>query len=110
TGSFLKMAGEVEADETAIGGLAKNMHAAKRREKIHGRGSVGKAVVMGLLERQTGKVKAKPIPDTQQGTLHAEVKATVQPGAAVYTDSHGGDKGLNADDAHHCANNAAHKG
>jgi hypothetical protein len=38
TGSFLKMSGEVEADETFIGGLAKNMHKDKREQKIKGTG------------------------------------------------------------------------
>jgi len=38
----------VEADETYIGGKARNMDRGKRKAK--GRGAVGKAVVMGLLE------------------------------------------------------------
>lgn len=45
------LSGEVEVDETFIGGKARNMHAAKRREKIHGRGPTGKSVVMGMLQR-----------------------------------------------------------
>jgi len=55
-GSFEKMPGEVEADETFIGGEARNMHAKQREQRIKGRGAVGKAVVQGLLERG-GKVK-----------------------------------------------------
>src|ERR1700686_1988737 len=39
-----KLSGGVEADETFIGGKARNMHAHKRAEKIHGRGPVGKAI------------------------------------------------------------------
>ena len=46
-----KLSGEVEADETFIGGKARNMHAKKRREKIHGRGPVDKTIVAGVLER-----------------------------------------------------------
>jgi transposase-like protein len=34
TGSFLKLAGEVEVDETFIGGLAKNMHDDRKAEII----------------------------------------------------------------------------
>ena len=47
SGTFEKLSGKVEVDETFIGGKARNMHADKRKEKIHGRGAVGKAVVMG---------------------------------------------------------------
>lgn len=50
---FLKLTGDVEVDETYIGGKARNMHAGKRKAK--GRGTVGKAIVMGLLERHTEK-------------------------------------------------------
>ena len=46
---FQKLTGEVEVDETFIGGKARNMHAGKRKAK--GRGAAGKAVVMGLLQQ-----------------------------------------------------------
>jgi len=49
-GSINKMSGAVEADETFIGGKARNMHADKREEKIHGRGPEGKTTVFGLLD------------------------------------------------------------
>src|SRR5947207_3897212 len=49
TGTIEKFKGHVEADETFIGGKTKNMHKHKRAGL--GRGSVGKAVVMGILER-----------------------------------------------------------
>src|SRR5437763_7662492 len=49
TGSFEKFVGEIEADETFIGGKARNMHKDKREEKITGRGASGKAIVMGVL-------------------------------------------------------------
>src|SRR6266446_245107 len=59
--------GEVEVDETYIGGLARNMHASKRREKLHGRtGGAGKTAVFGLLNRdKEGKtrVQARVIPE-----------------------------------------------
>jgi len=50
-GTFDKMTGTVEADETFIGAKARNMHVAERRRKIHGRGPEGKAIVFGLLTR-----------------------------------------------------------
>jgi transposase-like protein len=58
TGTFRKLAGTVEADETFIGGKAKNMHKHKREKRIRGRGAVGKAIVQGLLERGGEKRKA----------------------------------------------------
>jgi transposase-like protein len=88
-GSFEKMKGQVEADETFIGGKARNMHPGKRKAK--GRGAVGKAVVLGLLERHgedaTSRVKAKVIADTRKNTLHAEVRAHVEPGTELHTDA-----------------------
>ncbi|MGI9105087.1 MAG: IS1595 family transposase [Pyrinomonadaceae bacterium] len=50
TGTFEKLSGQVEADETYIGGLARNMHRDKRDKKITGTGGSGKVAVMGLLE------------------------------------------------------------
>jgi hypothetical protein len=64
--------GEIEVDETFIGGKARNMHSAKRKEKIHGRGPNGKAVVMGMLQRG-GKVKTAVIANRDKETLHGHV-------------------------------------
>ncbi len=83
--------GEVEADETFVGGKAKNMHA--DRKNFRGRGTVGKAVVMGLLERQ-GRVQAKVVPDTSTDTLQAEVRRNVYRGSEVFTDAHAAYQGL----------------
>src|SRR5690349_2714167 len=66
TGTFNKLSGEVEADETFIGGLAKFQH--ERKRKHIGTGGVGKAAVMGLLERD-GHVRAYTIPNTRKATL-----------------------------------------
>ena len=85
TGTFQKLGGTVEADETYIGGLARNMHQDKREAKITGRGGSGKTIVMGLLERH-GDVRAKVIEDTKRETLHAEVKENVATGSTLYTD------------------------
>src|SRR5262249_6950411 len=63
TGTFEKMSGQIEADETYIGGLAKNMHKEKREKKITGTGGSVKAIVMGLLERH-GIDKSQKVVDT----------------------------------------------
>ena len=81
TGSFeKKMGGQVEADETYIGGLTKNMHRDKRHARITGTGGKDKVAVMGLLERK-GEVRAQVITDATQATLHSEVKRQVEKGA-----------------------------
>jgi hypothetical protein len=52
-----KLGGEVEVDETFIGGKARNMHKAKREQRITGTGGKDKTVVMGMIERG-GEVRA----------------------------------------------------
>jgi transposase-like protein len=87
TGNFERqLAGEVESDETFIGGKAKFMHASKREERIHGRGTVGKTVVQGLLERG-GEVRVEVVPDQKKATLQENVRKNVKPGAFVFTDT-----------------------
>jgi transposase-like protein len=86
TGTFEKLSGQVEVDETFIGGKARFMHASKR-EKLGGRGAVGKVAVMGLLERN-GKVRAKVLADRNRDTLFGEIHAHVEPGTEVITDEY----------------------
>ena len=104
-GSFEKLSGEVEADETYIGGLAKNMHKAKREAKIQGRGSVGKTAVFGVLERK-GRVLAKVIQKTDRKTLHSEVKEKVETGANLFTDEWLSYRGLDQDYIHEVINHS----
>jgi len=66
--------GIVEVDETYIGGKAKNMHAKERAEKIQGRGTVGKATVVGAVQRGGGiRLSVQKVADRE--TLHAFIKA-----------------------------------
>jgi transposase-like protein len=104
-GTFEKMSGQVEVDETYIGGLARNMHRDKRDKKIHGTGGSGKVAVMGLLERN-GKVRAKVIADATQATLHGEVKQHIENGAELFTDGWKGYSGLHTDYVHQVINHA----
>lgn len=109
-GTLLKAEGTVEADETFVGGLAKNMHKAKREQKITGTGGAGKAIVMGILERGTdgkgSKVRARVVQSTQKAVLHAEVRRHVEPGSALYTDAHNGYRGLSVDYKHEIVDHA----
>ncbi len=105
TGTFEKLSGQVEVDETYIGGLARNMHRDKRHAKITGTGGTGKVAVMGLLERN-GKVRAKVINDATQLTLHAEVKSNVEQGAELFPDGWKGYSGLQAQYIHQVIDHA----
>lgn len=87
------LSGEVEADETYVGGKEKNKHASR---KLHrGTGPVGKAAVMGLLQRH-GEVRAKTIPNNRRRTVQKEVQQNVAPGSTVYTDALASYTGLEA--------------
>jgi transposase-like protein len=96
-GNVEKLSGQVEADETFIGGLAKNMH--ERRRKHLGTGGAGKAIVMGLVQRN-GPAVAKVIPNVQRRTLHGEIRRHVKPGSAVFTDAYTSYEGLGPQFAH----------
>jgi transposase-like protein len=92
TGSFdKKLAGVIEADETFVGGLAKNMHKDRRARTIHGTGGNNKTAVMGLLERHAEKgksqVRAKVINNTRRETLHSVIHQNVSAGSQLYTDA-----------------------
>jgi transposase-like protein len=107
--SFAKMSGEVEADETFIGGLARNMHKGKRAEKITGTGGSGKAMVLGMLERtgrKPSQVRATVVENRRKGTLQQEVRSNVAAGSALYTDALPSYNGLGNDYAHQVIDHA----
>lgn len=89
-GTIEKMDGECEADETFVGGLAKNMHPRRREKAITRTGGADKTAVLGILQRsRTGllsRVRAGVIPNTMRNTLHGAINATVVPGSTLYTD------------------------
>jgi transposase-like protein len=85
TGTFGKLSGEVEVDETYIGGKARNMHKHDRKQRIKGRGMGGKTSVAGVLERG-GEVRTMILEDTKRPTLEAHVQKHVVAGSAVFTD------------------------
>jgi len=105
TGSFEKFAGEVEVDETYIGGKARNMHKSARRRKISGTGGKDKAKVIGMVERG-GKVRVRHVPDLTSDTFRGFVREGVEPGSSVYTDTYPSFSGLDADYEHATVNHA----
>lgn len=85
-GSFEKLSGHVEVDETFIGGKARFMHKYDRERKIKGTGGYGKVAVMGLLERH-GEVRCHVVGDRRRRSLDGSVREHVEAGSHVYSDA-----------------------
>jgi len=91
-GSFeKKLSGEVEADETFVGGKIALMNSKTKLRKIlrEGKlatgGTVGKAIVMGLLERH-GEARVKVLAKRRRHYVLPEVINNVEFGSTVNTD------------------------
>lgn len=100
--TFCKIGGDeggpVEVDETFVGGRVKNMH---RNKRPKGTGVTGipvghtaKAIVIGMLERNTRQVRARVIPDVKRETLQNEILDKIEKKSTVYTDQYGGYRSL----------------
>lgn len=105
SGTFKKLSGIVESDETFVGGEARNMHASKREKRIRGRGAVGKRIVHGLLERG-GEVRAQVVESTEQDELKPIVYHNVERGSNLMTDAATSYDGLARHFVHQVINHA----
>ena len=91
--SFNKFGGDVEVDETFIGGKARNMHAAKRNRLgiSQSRSMIGKTAVMGLLERHSknghSTVRLEVVKNRRKHELEQNITANVDLGSTIYTDA-----------------------
>jgi transposase-like protein len=97
--------GEVEVDETFIGGKARNMHKARRRQRLAATGVGGKAPVLGMLERD-GKVITMVVPNIGKKAIQQEIRNHVAAGSAIYTDALLSYYGLNTDYLHRVIDHA----
>src|SRR5437588_1115053 len=89
-GSTSKLGGpdsEVEADETFVGGLTKNMHKDRKLRLVKQGGMHGgKTVVQGILDRNLRKVRAQVVPNVTRETLQNVLLKNIKYGSKVYTD------------------------
>jgi transposase-like protein len=86
---FVQLGGsgkEVEVDETFIGGLARNMHANKRKLRITHTGTKDKTAVQGILERG-GEVRVSVVSNRKKHLLQSNIRAHIKAGSAIYTDA-----------------------
>jgi transposase-like protein len=102
-----KLSGEVEADETFIGGKARNMHKDVKARRITGSGqsAFDKIIVMGMLERG-GRVRTKVVTDRVKTTLHPIIRQHIETGTALFTDELGGYRGLENEYEHQIIDHA----
>jgi transposase-like protein len=87
-----KLSGQVELDETFIGGKARNMHAKKRKRLgiSQSKSMIGKVAVMGLLHRpdeEASTVRLEVVRTRRKHHLEATVLDNMEQGATVYTDA-----------------------
>jgi transposase-like protein len=104
-GGLEKLAGEIEVDETFIGGKARNMHVSKRARRITGTGGHDKVPVMGILQRG-GKVRTAVVPNRKKKALQGEVRKHVEAGSALYSDALLSYDGLAGEYAHQVIDHA----
>jgi len=100
-----KLAGEVEVDETFIGGKSRNMHKDKRARVITGTGGKDKTVVMGMMERG-GSVRAFVVDNRRKKELQKQIRDHVEAGSAIFSDELKSYDGLESDYQHAVINHA----
>jgi transposase-like protein len=99
--SIMKMGGQVESDETFIGGKSRFKHKGKKATQT---GWKMMSPVQGLLERTAGgkasRVKLKMLKTTRKHEVQANVREYVLKGSEVYTDALRSYQGLDSEYVH----------
>lgn len=117
SGSFEKLRGKIEIDESYFGGEARFMHKNVRARKITGTGGVNKLAVMGIGRRnEDGKglaeVRAQVVPSVAGATLIPIIRKNVgqrsDPGGRtkIFTDCHDGYNALDGQYSHYRINHS----
>jgi transposase-like protein len=114
TKTFNKFRGDVEVDETYIGGLARFMHKGDRKQANQSAALRSKTAVMGLLERHghdpldngASQVRVHVVPTSRRKHLFPNIAAHVEPGAEVFTDAHPSYRGLESRYVHQVIDHA----
>ena len=87
--------GEVEVDESFVGGKLRNMHRSKANKlnkvkqgqgyenRVH---HENKTAVIGMLDRESRQVRAKVVPNVKRETLQNEILKNIKYGSSIYTD------------------------
>jgi transposase-like protein len=77
-----------------------------KKAKITGTGGAGKAIVMGLLDRTTKKIRLRHVANTQRETLQSVVREYVEGGSYVFSDAFVAYTGLDREYIHHVIDHA----
>lgn len=114
-----KFGGDVEVDETYIGGKARYMHESAKRKRFgnskhatRGRSHAGKVAVMAVLERKgrynegRSQVRTQVVPNVRRHVLHDHIKANVMAATNVHTDALKSYNGLDQDFVHNVIDHA----
>jgi transposase-like protein len=83
-----RLTGEVEVDETYVGGVAPGKH---------GRGAAKKTPVLIAVEKRgpgRGRVRFAPVADTSADSLLPAIEELIEPGSVITTDGHAGYNGV----------------
>ena len=88
--------GEVEVDETFVGGKVINMHKSRREAIQRAYGELrrnerdnrypGKTAVQGMLDRESRQVRATVVKNVRRKTLQAQILNNIEHGSRIYTD------------------------